>query len=544
MRAHRGFNDLHSHAVTRRTFLKMLGAVTGSATVYLAMDAWQISGASGQEAPPDLEGDGGNGTRVIVLGAGPAGLTAAYELMNQGYDVQVLEANNRVGGHVFTVRQGDVTEEYGGERQECDFDEGEFFEGGAWRIPYSHRAVLYYCKHFNIRMEAHKNINENAFTYMENASGPLSGQRMRIRELVADMEGYTSELLAKAADQGQLDMDLSDDDRESLIDYLVSHGLISAQDLTYTGTTRRGYETLPGAGLQPGQPSEPIPFEDLLPYGAAAMQNAGYYIGSMPGFTQQETMLQPVGGMSTIYEEGFQPALGDRITFNAEVTEIRQDDGGVRIVYRDTESGETTEATGDYCICTIPLSVLIKIPADISGDMREAMRAIPYVATGKLGLQFARRFWEDDDFIYGGLTFTDNAQIGTIAYPDWDYLSQKGVIQGYYNFGTAAMEVSALSLDERIELALEHGSRIHPQYRDEFETGFSVAWHRMPYALGGWPNYSDRTREQYYPRLLEPDGRIYLAGEHIGYSNGWQEPAIAGAWLQIEKLHERVMQNG
>jgi monoamine oxidase len=444
---------------------------------------------------------------------------------------------------VFTVRRGAVTEEYGGERQTCEFDEGQFFEGGAWRIPYSHRAVLYYCKHFNIPMEAHKNVNVNAFTYLEGSSGPLGG-RMRIRELLADMEGYTSELLAKAVDQGQLDIELSDDDRENLIDYLVAHGLISAQDLTYTGTARRGYAELPGAGLQPGVVSDPIPFEDLLPYGAAAMQMAGYYIGSVSGFTQQETMLQPVGGMSSIYEQGFQAALGDRIRFNSEVTEIRQDDNGVRIVYLDKGTGETTEATGDYCICTIPLSVLIKIPADFSSAMSGAMRSIPYVATGKMGLQFARRFWEDDDHIYGGITFTNNAHIGTMAYPDYDYLTPKGVIQAYYNFGTAGIEASNLSLQDRIELALEHGAQIHPQFRDEFETGFSVAWHRMPYALGGWPNYTERTRQEAYPQLLEPDGRIYIAGEHIGYSNGWQEPAVAGAWLQIEKLHERVAQNG
>lgn len=527
--------------LTRRSFLKTIGAVSGGAAAYLAMDAWQMTGASGQEAPPPLEGQG-NGTRVIVLGAGPAGLTAAYELMNQGYDVQVLEAQDRVGGHVFTVRRGAVTNEYGGERQECDFDEGQFYDAGAWRIPYSHRAVLYYCKHFNVRMEPHKNINVNAFVHLDGTDGPLDGQRLRIRELLADMEGYTSELLAKAVDQQQLDADLTDEDRDNLIDYLVAHGLISSQDLSYTGTSRRGYAQMPGAGMQPGEVSEPISFQDLLPYGSAAMQMAGYYLGSVPGFTQQETMLQPVGGMSTIYEEGFQPALGDRLQFNAEVTEIRQDEDGVRIVYRDTESDETTEVTGDYCICTIPLSVLIKIPADFSNEMVTAMRAVPYVATGKMGLQFARRFWEDDDEIYGGITFINNSSIDTIAYPDYDYLTQKGVIQGYYNFGTAAMEVSARSLQARIDLALEQGSRIHPQYRDEFETGFSVAWHRMPYALGGWPNYTDRTREQYYPRLLEPDDRIYLAGEHIGYSNGWQEPAIAGAWLQIEKLHERVMQ--
>ncbi|HXF60051.1 MAG TPA: FAD-dependent oxidoreductase [Caldilineaceae bacterium] len=158
-------------------------------------------------------------------------------------------------------------------------------------------------------------------------------------------------------------------------------------------------------------------------------------------------------------------------------------------------------------------------------------------------MQFSRRFWEEDDRIFGGVTRTNVPTIGSIAYPSYGFLGPKGVLQGYYNFGKEAIEVSNLSPQARIDLALEFGSKIHPQYRDTFETGFSVAWHRVPYSLGGWPAYNSRTREQYYPRLLEPDGRIYLVGEHLSYLPGWQEGAVRAAWLQSEKLHRRVRED-
>lgn len=70
-----------------------------------------------------------------------------------------------------------------------------------------------------------------------------------------------------------------------------------------------------------------------------------------------------------------------------------------------------------------------------------------------------------------------------------------------------------------------------------------MAWHRVPYSQGGWASYTEDTRQNYYPRLLEPDGRIYLVGEHLSYVTGWQEGAIRSAWTQLEKLHRRVMQS-
>lgn len=530
--------------ISRRTFLKALGAIGGNAAVFNAMSAWRLLQTAAQEQPPQL-GGGGNGTRVIILGAGPAGCTTGYELMNNGYDVQILEAHPRVGGHVYTVRRGDTLEEYGGEQQTCQFDEGQFWDAGAWRIPYTHRGTLHYTKEFGIPLQPHKNMNLNAYVYMENVeNNTFSNQKMRIRQMKTDMGGYTAELLAKAVDQGQLDQDLTQEDRDNLVDYLIEEGLLSRNDLTYNSSYHRGYAELPSAGTQPGKVSDPFPFADLLPYAAEALRSQGYYLASTSSLYQQETMLQPVNGMGQIYEEGFQQALGDRLVLNAEVTEIRQGQDGVRIVYTDRESGQPQEVTGDYCVSTLPLSVLQNIPADFSSEMSNAITQIPYFAAGKIGLQMARRFWEEDDWIYGGLTLTNIPEVGVIAYPDYNYQAQKGVIQGYYNLGPDAIKVSGLSPQDRVELALEHGSKIHPQYRDEFENGISVAWHRVPYALGAWPAHSERTRAQFYERLLEPDGRIYLAGEFMSYVTAWQEGAISAAWMQTEKLHQRVMQEG
>jgi monoamine oxidase len=160
----------------------------------------------------------------------------------------------------------------------------------------------------------------------------------------------------------------------------------------------------------------------------------------------------------------------------------------------------------------------------------------------RMGVGYKRRFWEEDDAIYGGQSFTNIPELSILGYPDNDYNAQKGVLLNAYAWGTDAAHLSTFSYQDRIDRILEMAVKIHPQMKEEYESGFSVAWHLEPYSLGAWPNYNERSRTEFYPRLQEPDGRVYLVGEHLSYVNAWMEGAVQSAWMQVEKLHTRVMQ--
>jgi monoamine oxidase len=401
--------------------------------------------------------------------------------------------------------------------------------------------VLHYCKEFNIPMIDHKNLNLNSWVYAENIDGAFNGQKMRLHEFQADMAGYTSELLAKAASSGSLDQPYTADDHDMLIEYLVNWGMISPSDLTYQGSDRRGYSVLPDT-KSGGEIAPPFAWKDLLPFANTILAWNGGYLSAAATFDWQTTLQKPVNGVGQIFTEGFANALGKRVTLNAEVSEIHQDENQVTVTYTDKATGQSQQVSADYCVCNIPLSVLIKLKGNWSSDMRAAMMGVPYDMAGRMGMAFKRRFWEEDDWIYGGQSFTNVGKIGIIGYPDNGYHTQKGVLLGYYNFDTDAAEVSAMSLADRTELALQYGEKLHPTYRQDFESSFSVAWHRMPYSLGAWPNYwTSDNRQRYFPRLQEPDGRIYLVGEHLSYVNAWMEGAVQAAWMQVEKLHSRVM---
>ena len=97
-----------------------------------------------------------------------------------------------------------------------------------------------------------------------------------------------------------------------------------------------------------------------------------------------------------------------------------------------------------------------------------------------------------------------------------------------------------LVLLESAAFAAAAGQKVFPQYAESIESSFSIAWHRVQYNLGGWAAWSDDGRATDYPILNEPDGRIYLAGEHLSYLTGWQEGGMESAWRQITKLHDRV----
>jgi monoamine oxidase len=263
----------------------------------------------------------------------------------------------------------------------------------------------------------------------------------------------------------------------------------------------------------------------------------GRFLASEYVFDWQMMMFQVVGGMDRL-AQAFEQRVRPAITSGAEVQEIRQETQGVRVVYRD-DGGRSQQVTADYGVCTIPLSVLRRIPADFTPEMTRAIAGIAYAPSCKVGLQFRRRFWEEDDHIFSGITHT-NQSIGQILYPSYGYLGRKGLLVGCYNFGAAAAQMSKQAPARRIADALAQGTKIHPQYAQEYETGFSIAWRNVPYSLGGWAGYTDETRRDLYPALNRPDGRWLLAGEHMSYLTGWMAGAFESARVAVTAVHERV----
>ncbi len=523
---------------SRRDLLRMIGATAGGAALYQAMTSLGLAAQSPFQGPVSLQGTP-KGASVLILGAGMAGMTAAYELRNAGYQVQVLEYNNRAGGRNWSLRGGDRYTELGGATQLCEFDKDLYINPGPWRIPHHHHGILSYCKRLGVPLEAFVQVNYNAYLHSSQAFG---GKPQRYREIKADYQGHVAELLAKATQQRALDAQLSKEDQEKLLESLKGWGALD-KNYSYVASEaasdRRGFKKNPGGGLSARPiPSQPTRLNDILD------SKLWQGISGGDAFDMQTTLFQPVGGMGRI-GEAFGRELGPLIRYNAKVLDIQQDEHGVTATFEDTRTpGTTMKATADWCLCTIPLPILAEIPMNVGPAMTVAIGAVPYAATVKVGLQFKRRFWEEDEQIYGGISYTD-LPITNIGYPNTGYHSSgKGVLLGAYIWGLNAMEFTAMTPAERVQKALDYGSQIHPQYRKEFDNGVAVAWHRSPFTMGCYGMWSSDARTQHYDELCQIDGRIALAGEHASFLGGWQEGAVTSSLDAIGRLHERVVAQG
>ena len=234
---------------------------------------------------------------------------------------------------------------------------------------------------------------------------------MRLREVKADLWGSTAELLAKVMDQGQIDAPLTSEDKERLVQFLVRAGFLDSADHVYRPPASRGSQ-------------DPYDLSALLNSGFGARVRSLYAGSGGPA-----PVFQPVGGMMQI-ALAFQRVLGDKISLGAAVQTIRQTADAVRVVYTDTKTGQEREETADFCVCCLPMSVLRGIDVNLSPEMDAAVNAVRHLTSAKMGLQMKRRFWEEDEGIFGGHLWSRSLRLGEFSYPSNDYFSKKGVLLG------------------------------------------------------------------------------------------------------------------
>ncbi|SDH77404.1 monoamine oxidase [Sinosporangium album] len=511
--------------LSRRSLLVGVGAAGGAAAMFAAMGALGLAPVSHETRaftpprPGDFSLRGRGAARVVVIGAGVAGLTAAYELGKAGYDCVVLEAADRIGGRVLTLRGGDTLPELNGAAQTAKFGDGVYFNAGAARIA-TWMVTLDYCRELGVPIETFVNSNASAYVYTGDMRAPA-----RTRTVRADMYGYIAELLAKATDAGALDRRLTKDDRERLLEFLSEFGDIG-DTYDYRGSPRRGFDKPPG--IEPGAPLPgPDPLSTVLSAGVGRAVTMDF------GFEQAAPMFQPVGGMDAI-TRALAEAVGEhRIKLGTRVTRITGRADGVEVGY----AGGTV--TGDYCVATLPPHLMARIPHNLGTPVTDALRVPQPMSAGKLALEYGRRWWELDDHIYGGATETD-LDITHIWYPSYGYHGQRGLVVGYYAVAEHADVYAALTHDERRRRALTQGKKIHGEkYRSDLLSSVSLEWRRQPHIEGAWMVWPSRGAP--YDLLQRPAGRVYFAGDWLTRLIAWQAGAMESARKVVTELHQRVL---
>jgi monoamine oxidase len=251
---------------------------------------------------------------------------------------------------------------------------------------------------------------------------------------------------------------------------------------------------------------------------------------------QAAMMMEPVGGMDRVVA-GFLHKVGHLVQLESQVQRIHVSEKDVEVTYR--RNGEYVTTRADYVLNCIPMHLLAGIEHNFPKDYAAGFTAIPRGKLFKIGFQMKERFWEREG-IYGGISWTLQ-DIQQLWYPAHGIHRKKGVVLGAYTFDPAAGEKFArLAPAERFKLAIEQGSKIHPDYASHVENGVSIAWHQMNHMLGCAAQWDEAMYQQWFSTLQRPVGHHYLMGDQVSYHPGWQEGAIASAHHAIADIDARL----
>jgi monoamine oxidase len=462
--------------------------------------------------------------KVLVLGAGISSLVAAMELEQAGYECEILEASHRVGGRCMTLRSGDIVDEVGNQ-QVCNFDQDPslYFNAGPSRIPHEHATILGYCQRLGVQLETSVNFNPAAWIQFDGFNG---GQRMRQKQYTADARGFLAELEQKGLSNAWLDAELGETERDLLRQFLRINGDLGTDDL-YRGSARAGYAS--GGLVAPGVLKDTTALKDLL---KADFWRMGMFFAQS---SLQSAVLQPVGGMDRIVT-ALTARLNSKPRLYSVVTAINVTDDGVDVTYRERGEQRTTRA--DYCLNSIPAQLLMGVDNNFSTEYRQLLATRTRGKLSRLGLQMRERFWEAEG-IYGGISWTGQ-DITQIMYPSGGFGGRKGVLVGAYILsGEINDRWINLTSEQRIDLALTQGEKLHPGYRDYFESGVSVAWHRMNHMLGCTATGSEPGMAS---ALRAPFRRHYLIGDQVANYGGWLEASVLTAHAALNDLDAKEVE--
>ena len=451
----------------------------------------------------------GGKKKVVIVGAGLAGLSAGYELLRAGHEPVILEAQQRVGGRIYTMRE--------------PFARGLYGEAGAMRIPRSHELTMAYIDKFGLHTSEFPMGNPNAYVY-------VGGVKRRLAECIENPECMGFEV--SDIEKGKISGHYWEETIRPLVELIEKNREAGWEQINAEYDQYSVREFLELKGWSEGM----IEMFGLLNNQEAMMNSSFLELFREDGGNYYTNMCQIVGGADNL-PHAFLPELGQRIRYGARMIAIDQTPEEV-IIHYQTRAGRF-EARGDYAIITVPFPVLrhVEVLKPFSRAKQRAIRQLHYDASAKIFVQTRRRFWEEEEGIFGGGTVTDLA-IRNLYYTDYGKDTGRGILLVSYTWAEDAQRWGSLLPHERIEQALENAAIIHPQIRDEFETGASHMWHDDPFAGGAFALFDPGQQTLLHDEIIKPEGRIHFAGEHASLYHAWIQGAFESGLNAAIAIHQ------
>ena len=439
--------------------------------------------------------------KIIVIGAGLAGLSAGFELSADGHDVTILEARDRPGGRVQTIRE--------------PFSDGLHAEAGAANVFDNHHWTMKYVKLFGLELESPEPSSM--------AANGASIYYLRGRRLKVKPGAHVDWPLNLTAEEGRLG-------RRGMWEKYVLPAITELGDPEAAGwppselgkLDRMSFcEFLKQCGASPDAIALlRLGFADQLGEGA----NAVSALDLLREIRHRENSRHhyTIKGGSDLLPKAFAARMAGKIHYSTPVVRIEQDGGGVRVIC--PRGGARQAFTGDYLICAIPFSVLgrIEVSPPFSPEKRHAIKNVPYTSVARVYLQMKEKFW-----LKQGLNGAASTDLGIMSLFEsiGAQPGPRGILESYRT-SARARTIAALPEDERITSTLKEAALVHPSIREYFETGTSKCWDLDDWARGAYAWFRPGQLSTMIPAITRPEGRVYFAGEHASSLPGWMHGAL------------------
>jgi len=428
---------------------------------------------------------------VTVIGAGLAGLSAAYDLHRGGWKVTVLEARDRVGGRVHTVRS---------------FSDGLAAEGGGEFIDENHIRMIALAKEFGLTLAPSTSWrgDDRDWASFHGKSGRLSDANVwglnlaeevnREWEFLAELSQYISDPY-----QPQAAKEAERLDAQSALDWIGALDVHPFAKQYFIQHIRSEYTCEP----------ECLSLLDLA-------RNAKMYYSTV----ERSPSSRVVGGNDLI-PRALAGTLPD-VRLNAVVQSIRLTPDGVAVTYQQADSHLTLDS--DFAILAIPLSTarLIDFHSSLPATHQKMVNELSYGAVTKVLIEYRKRFWYERGWT-GRLT-TD-APIVMTWHATSHFEHERGILTAYTGGGPGA-KLSELSDEERIDVAVAEIERHFPGSSDLVENVATIAWRNEPYTRASYLALAPGDVLQHWQTLFQPAGRLFFAGEHATAIQGFMEGAV------------------
>jgi len=428
---------------------------------------------------------------VTVIGAGLAGLSAAYDLQRAGWQVTVLEARNRVGGRVYSVRS---------------FSRGQVAEGGGEYIDEHHARMHTLAEQFDIKLGLSGSWQSQSgdWACFDGKAGHVSDKAIWGFDLAKEIErGWAAmaELSKNISDpyQPQAAREAERLDAMSAADWIRAvdvHPIAKKYFITYI---RSEYTCEP----------ERLSLLDLC-------RNAKMYYST----TERLPSSRVIGGNDLI-PRALATALED-VRLNAVVKSVRVSPDGVAVTYQQGDSHLTIDST--FAIVAIPLTTarLIEFNPPLPAAHERMVHEISYGAVTKVMIQYRKRFWNEIGW---------NGRIGSdlpigYAWHATSHIESDDGILTVYTGGEPGVKLSALSDEERIRVITGELEKLFPGSSDLIEHTETVAWVNEPFTRASYMALAPGDVLKHWKTLFEPAGRLFFAGEHATAIQGFMEGAV------------------